>query len=330
LEVPCSITKGEKQDFQNCTGSDPDTRWRRCCTSNLLPYGCECFDTSSESYFNHKLFKLPECPDDIPVEFTIYNNREFLEGVPITASALQDHHEHTTLKTLFLVHGYTDSADITWMNALRKELLMMYDFNVVLVDWEIGAKYPYRQAVANIRTVAAMMGQLISKMAAQWDLRLDDVHLIGHSLGAHVMGLTGQEVLRLTGKRVGRISGLDPAGPGFWTAADLVILDKTDASFVDVIHTNGRKLGEGMARSIGHADFWPNGGASQPGCGSMDNSCSHHRAHDLYQASVLGLCEFHAVNEQRAVCMMGYHANATCSGVFDAAEFTTQTYFPFC
>jgi len=133
VDVPCSITREEKRDFQNCTGSDPDTRWRRCCTSSLLPYGCECFDTSSESYFDHPLVKLPQCPDDIPVQFTIYNNQQFMDGVPITASALLDHHEHTTLKTLFLVHGYTDSADISWMNAMRKELLMMHDCNVVLV-----------------------------------------------------------------------------------------------------------------------------------------------------------------------------------------------------
>lgn len=46
-------------------------------------------------------------------------------------------------------------------------------------------------------------------------------------------------------------------------------LSKTDANFVDVIHTNGGMLG--FPISVGHADFYPNGGGIyQPGCGLSD------------------------------------------------------------
>lgn len=39
----------------------------------------------------------------------------------------------------------------------------------------------------------------------------------------------------------------------------------TDATYVDVIHTDSGILG--FPRSVGHADFYPNGGkAMQPGC----------------------------------------------------------------
>jgi len=42
-------------------------------------------------------------------------------------------------------------------------------------------------------------------------------------------------------------------------------LSRADATFVDVIHTDGGNLG--FARPIGHADFYPNGGSRhQPGC----------------------------------------------------------------
>lgn len=42
-------------------------------------------------------------------------------------------------------------------------------------------------------------------------------------------------------------------------------LDPGDAKFVDVIHTCGGALG--FAKSIGTADYYPNGGTpSQPGC----------------------------------------------------------------
>ena len=47
-------------------------------------------------------------------------------------------------------------------------------------------------------------------------------------------------------------------------------LDTTDAEFVDVIHTNSGLIILGALSfpyNIGHVDFYPNGGTSQPGCG---------------------------------------------------------------
>ena len=48
-----------------------------------------------------------------------------------------------------------------------------------------------------------------------------------------------------------------------------VRLDKTDAHYVDVIHSNGESLivgGLGVWEPIGHVDFYPNGGRAQSGC----------------------------------------------------------------
>jgi len=60
--------------------------------------------------------------------------------------------------------------------------------------------------------------------------------------------------------------------PSFSTALDpadglkstKLVLRKSDADFVDVIHT-GTKL-FGLSRPVGHVDFYPNGGKTQPGC----------------------------------------------------------------
>jgi hypothetical protein len=69
--------------------------------------------------------------------------------------------------------------------------------------------------------------------------------------------------------RLSRISGLDPAGP-FFSGKDIAVrLDKSDADFVDVIHSNTELalgLGLGMAEESGHIDFYANGGEGQPGC----------------------------------------------------------------
>ena len=62
---------------------------------------------------------------------------------------------------------------------------------------------------------------------------------------------------------------MDPAGPYFWDMPPNGRLDKTDALFVDNLHTDGNyKLAIkcGIGTPIGHVDFYPNGGARQPGC----------------------------------------------------------------
>ena len=65
------------------------------------------------------------------------------------------------------------------------------------------------------------------------------------------------------------ILGLDPAGPLFEGYDPGVRLDKTDADYVDVIHSNGDSLivgGFGTWEPLGHVDFYPNGGRAQRGC----------------------------------------------------------------
>lgn len=133
-------------------------------------------------------------------------------------------------------------------------------------------------------------------------IRPEDVHLIGHSLGAHTAAYAAE---RIPG--IGRITGLDPAEPYFQGMGPQVRLDPSgnltmhyflllenvtalqsskkrlnlkkicsfsfeDATFVDVIHTDARSFflleipGYGMSQACGHIDFYPNNGKEQPGC----------------------------------------------------------------
>ena len=61
----------------------------------------------------------------------------------------------------------------------------------------------------------------------------------------------------------------DPAYPGFDGPNARRRLAKSDAKFVDVIHTNARtglSNAVGIETPLGHADFYPNGGSRMPGC----------------------------------------------------------------
>lgn len=108
-------------------------------------------------------------------------------------------------------------------------------------------------------------------------------------------------------------SGLDPARPLFeGNTGPEGSLDKSDAGFVDVIHSCGGTLG--YAAPIGHCDFYPNNGrAFQPGCNGImqeilgkfillegfnrnylklffitfySEACSHGRSHQFFAESI--------------------------------------------
>lgn len=77
------------------------------------------------------------------------------------------------------------------------------DFNVIIVAWGKGATAPnYNQAVSNTRMVGTQL-RLIIDMMVRAGGKVGDMHLIGHSLGAHTAGYTG----RLLHGRLGRITG---------------------------------------------------------------------------------------------------------------------------
>ncbi|XP_067950527.1 inactive pancreatic lipase-related protein 1-like [Watersipora subatra] len=188
--------------------------------------------------------------------------------------------------TKFVIHGFSQNEKELWLHQMKDALLTTGPLNVIIVGWGEGASIPdYPKAVANTRLVARQIKLLIDLLVKK-GLNLDNVHLIGHSLGAHISGYVGAAYRG----RVGRISGLDPAGPFYEGKDDRVRLNPRNAKFVDVTHSNGKPLtsgGAGLFAPSGHVDFYPNGGQSQPGSAGTVISCSHSRSHYYFMESLL-------------------------------------------
>ena len=65
-------------------------------------------------------------------------------------------------------------------------------------------------------------------------------------------------------------------------------LSRTDAEYVQVIHTNAGILG--LQNAVGTTDFFPNGGIRQPGCENDpldENICSHNRSWEIFQSAIV-------------------------------------------
>ena len=81
------------------------------------------------------------------------------------------------------------------------------DMNVITVDWSHGTQgIRYSQSAANTQVVCATVANMMKALRDSAGLSLGTVHLIGHSLGAHIMGCAGDR-MRYLGK-VGRITGI--------------------------------------------------------------------------------------------------------------------------
>ena len=65
------------------------------------------------------------------------------------------------------------------------------NLNVILVDWGPGARKVYGQSVQNTRVVGREIGRFAQFLNAETGASYDRMHLVGHSLGAHIAGYAG-------------------------------------------------------------------------------------------------------------------------------------------
>ncbi|XP_018561128.1 pancreatic triacylglycerol lipase [Anoplophora glabripennis] len=304
------------------------------------------------------VFPLPRSV--INTRFILYTRLNPSEGQLIRANnqSIERSNLDIKKKIKFIIHGFIDTPLSNWVRDMRDELLKSNDLNVIVVDWAGGSLPLYTQATANTRLVGMEIGYLINYLVKNYEVEPRDIHIIGHSLGAHTAGYAGSLVPGL-----GRITGLDPAEPYFQGMPSHVRLDPSDADLVDVIHTDGKGiffLGYGMSQPCGHLDFYPNDGKEQPGCDITQTplvpltlirdgleeasrvlvACNHVRAIKLFIDSINTQCPYiahqcsnfnqfkegkcFACKSGTSCAIMGYHADST-PGLIENNEVLPQS-----
>ncbi|XP_035206591.1 pancreatic lipase-related protein 2-like [Stegodyphus dumicola] len=225
------------------------------------------------------LVGLPDSPENVGTEFRFYSPKnvdepQYISTANFSSWDVKKSGFSRLAKSIFIIHGYRD-GNSPWPVRLKNALIKREKANVFVVNWSKGAGAPpyilleYQKVSDNTRVAGAEVGYFIQKLIAATKLNPKRVHVIGHSLGAHVAGYAGKWFKNNSTKKVGRITGLDPAGPRFNRVDPIVRIDREDATFVDIIHTNyapNRFEGLGIKETIGHFDFYPSGGEDQPGC----------------------------------------------------------------
>ncbi|KAG5885410.1 hypothetical protein JTB14_031432 [Gonioctena quinquepunctata] len=228
--------------------------------------------------------ELTASPTDITYHF--FSRKNPTKSVVIHSddiSALRKTYCDFRKDTIFITHGWKNSHASDVNSYIRENILKISNVNVFVIDWSPIAGRSYITAQGNVKKVGVYAGDFIKSLKATYRLNLGKVKLVGHSLGAHISGCIGAAF----DGQIDSIVGLDPAGPLFTIGNINNRLDPTDARFVQAIHTNDGWLG--FNDVMGHADYYPNGGRSQPGCiFDIAGSCAHSRAYAYYAESLIG------------------------------------------
>ncbi|CAI6364846.1 unnamed protein product [Macrosiphum euphorbiae] len=198
--------------------------------------------------------------------------------------------------TKILVHDWLGSfyeKDCFCAHILEAYLLVGA-YNVICVDWmQFSFDIMYASAKINAKYIGYDIAKVLNILSKDTSVGSENIHLIGHGLGAHIVGYTGK---KLSGK-ISRITGLDPAMQLYENTDPKYRINKNDATFVDIIHTNGKGLG--LIEPLGHIDFYPNGGKKQMNCRIADRvtggACSHAKAFDYFALSILARKECKAL-----------------------------------
>jgi len=196
---------------------------------------------------------------------------------------------NTNTKTRVFVHGFNVGPCIGHQvehNSFR------YDpevGQVMFVDWTKYATAKY--AGFNYFTIITNTLPKVAKDLAKAVHYIKEntngpVELVGHSLGAHLVGQAGRQYKELYGEPLDRVIGLDPAGPLFHRTKKAIKC--TDAANVTVLHTDTFVMG--LSDRICEDDVYE---TNPEACKGKGFQCAHNYAMSRYMDYLKGIVYFH-------------------------------------
>lgn len=186
--------------------------------------------------------------------------------------------------TKVIIAGWLYGINETLYTSINREYLGYEDCNVINVDW---TKYSFNAILASASTVFPVggyknncisssirvvvlgqaLGRFLVKLNNQTHLPYSNIHLIGHSFGAHIASAAANHVQQVAKEKVYRVTGLDV---GILMELKTVRFNEDAAEVVDAVHTGSPVASSVLPQAM--VDFYVNGGTViQPGCSWLPN-----------------------------------------------------------
>ncbi|GBP01883.1 hypothetical protein EVAR_70587_1 [Eumeta japonica] len=203
-------------------------------------------------------------------------------------------------KFILFVPGYKTNINKKTVEIVRDAFQNLPNSYLIIIDHNLytnndhGFIKSYERAVKYVYYIGRALADMVTTIT-QNGVSPKNFHCIGHSLGAQMLGQTGDLFIKNTGQKLARITGLDPAGPCFSNSLIEEQIRSGVADYVEIYHCNAGALG--TTSVLGDVDFFANKkGSSQPDCGTplipgiFDSSkaatCNHRTCIELYLATV--------------------------------------------
>lgn len=186
-----------------------------------------------------------------------------------------------TKRLIVFVPGYKSHISKKTEDKVRQTFQNLPDSYLIIIDHSIytsargGKVQSYERSVKYVYDIGKVLADFLSKLKSK-GVPSKKIHCIGHSLGAQMLGHTGEIYYNTTGEKIWRITGLDPAGPCFSNSLIDEQIRSGVAEYVEVYHCNSGGLG--TTSVLADADFFFNKGTSQPNCGKIPLFGSHDAA----------------------------------------------------
>lgn len=246
-------------------------------------------------------------------------------------------------KFIIFVGGYRSNINKNTEQRIRdtfknlpNSYLLILDHSLYTND-NLGNKKSYERSVQYAYYIGRALAIMLINLKEQ-GISAKNMHCIGHSLGSHILGNTGDIFYNITRDKIARITALDPAGPCYSNSLIEEQVRKGVADYVEIYHCNAGGLGSTSV--LGDIDFFVNTGQFQPNCktplipGIFDSSkaakCSHKACVTIWTATVknrqwfvASKCDSYKLYDG-GLCKMN---NVTLAGFWNPGKATGVYYF---
>lgn len=253
-----------------------------------------------------------------------------------------------TRRLIFFVPGYKSHISKSHEELIRQTFKDVNNTYLIIIDHSAytskqgGKIKSYERSVSYAYYIGKALGEFLADLHT-YGYPSKNIHCIGHSLGAQMLGYAGTTYLNRTLEKVWRVTGIDPAGPCFSNGFIQDHVRSGVAEYVEVYHCNAGGLG--TTAVLADADFFYNRkGKRQPNCdggiipglGESDVAKCSHKACMRYWAMTVHQPTWYAAwschnydlymdgkcagNE---VAIAGYHNPGNATGTFYAS---TESY----
>lgn len=156
--------------------------------------------------------------------------------------------------TFVIVHGWRAKGAKSgyFQNLLAAIKAYAAHANIILVDW---TKYSTSLIYTSVKNNTLKVGDWVGNFLIELGVDPTTTTLIGHSLGAHILGNAGAKYTKETGNSINTIIALEPAGPLYSTTCKSQRLDDGDAAHVIALHSTDFV---GYKGTIGDVDIYLN------------------------------------------------------------------------